>query len=127
MIVFPVPTTLDTLLLEDQLEAANLPSGVYVDGSDLVLGNLDESDRTAAQTVLDAHPAKAQAEAQRVAGERTNESTIRDRAGQALAANLTFLAAASPTNAQVVAQVKALTRQNNGLIRLVLNRFDGTD
>lgn len=56
-----------------------------------------------------------------------NEATIRDRATTALGTNTTFLGIASPTNAQIAAQVKALTRQNNGLIRLVLRRFDATD
>lgn len=56
-----------------------------------------------------------------------NETTIRDRAVTALADNQAFLTLASPTNAQTLTQVKALTRQTNGLIRLVLRRLDGTD
>lgn len=56
-----------------------------------------------------------------------NEATLRSRATDALATNRTFLALTSPTNAQVSAQVKALTKQNQGLIRLLLQRFDGTD
>lgn len=59
--------------------------------------------------------------------ERANRTTIETQATQALDTNRTFLANASPTNAQTLAQVKALTRQNNGLIRLLLNRLDGTD
>lgn len=59
--------------------------------------------------------------------EQVNEQTVRERAGQALATNRTFLAVASPTNAQVVAQVKALTRQMNGLVRLVLGQLDATE
>lgn len=53
-----------------------------------------------------------------------NEQTIRDRATQALAANATFMALASPTNAQTLAQVKALTKQLNGLIRLTVRALD---
>lgn len=59
--------------------------------------------------------------------EGQNEATLRQRAEAALQANRNFLALTSPTNAQTLAQVKALTRQNNGLIRMLLNRLDGTD
>lgn len=59
--------------------------------------------------------------------ESANEATIRDRTSGALATNATFLGLASPTNAQIAAQVKALARQNNGLIRLALRRFDSAD
>jgi hypothetical protein len=55
-----------------------------------------------------------------------NGSTLRSRADQALAANQAFLAS-SRTNAQSLAQVTALTRQMNGVIRLLLGRLDGTD
>lgn len=53
-----------------------------------------------------------------------NSVTIKDRAATALTNNVTFLALGSPSNAQVVAQVKALTRQVNGLIRLTINSLD---
>lgn len=56
----------------------------------------------------------------------TNRATIQQQAAAALDANRTFLAIASPTNAQTLAQVKALTRQNQGIIRLLLNQLDGT-
>lgn len=57
----------------------------------------------------------------------TNRATIQTQATDALAANRTFLGIASPTNAQTLAQVKALTRQNQGIIRLLLNELDGTN
>lgn len=47
-----------------------------------------------------------------------------DKATQALATNATFLALASPTHAQTLAQVKALTRENTAIIRLLLNKLD---
>lgn len=49
----------------------------------------------------------------------TNEAALLAKAKTALTNNATFLAIASPTNAQAVAQVQALTRQVNALIRLV--------
>jgi hypothetical protein len=52
-----------------------------------------------------------------------NEEAIRKSAAQALAANRTYLALTSPTNAQTLAQVRALTRQVNALIRLALDDF----
>jgi hypothetical protein len=59
--------------------------------------------------------------------ESSNAAQIRTAAGNALDGNRTFLAIQSPTNAQVVAQVRALTRQNQGLIRLTLGLLDGVD
>lgn len=57
----------------------------------------------------------------------TNGKTIEQQARQALTANRTFLALTTPNNAQAIAQVQALTRQTNGIIRLLLNELDGTD
>lgn len=56
-----------------------------------------------------------------------NDATIRAQAANALTANRTYAALASPTAAQTTAQVKALTRQNNAIIRLLLGKLDGTD
>jgi hypothetical protein len=56
-----------------------------------------------------------------------NLSTIQQQAAAALAANRTYYALAAPTLAQVTAQVKALTRQANGLIRLALDDLTGTN
>lgn len=72
-----------------------------------------------------ARPKTAQEQANDTAN--ANRTTIQTQAINALATNRTFLAIASPTNAQNAAQVKALTRQNNGIIRLLLNQLDGTD
>ena len=56
-----------------------------------------------------------------------NYDTIVAQAVGALVSNTAYIDLATPTNAQVAAQVKALTRQNNKIIRLVLGRLDGTD
>lgn len=53
-----------------------------------------------------------------------NRSSIEQRARDALTTNAAFLAITSPTNTQVVAQVRALTRQVNGLARLTLGELD---
>lgn len=55
-----------------------------------------------------------------------NAGAIRDAARNALAANRSFIAS-TPTAAQTTAQVKALSRQLNGVIRLLLGQLDGTD
>lgn len=62
-----------------------------------------------------------------VSPEQVNDETLRQQALTALAANRTYIGRASPTAAQQTAQIKALTQQNNGLIRLLLGLLDGTD
>lgn len=54
----------------------------------------------------------------------TNRTTIQTQAATALTNNRTYLAIGSPSNAQVVAQVRALTNQSQGVIRLLLNQLD---
>jgi hypothetical protein len=72
----------------------------------------------ALQSAVDAHVA---------VDEDANRATLEQRAANALAANNAFLALASPTNAQTLAQVKVLTRECSGLIRLALGLLDTTD
>lgn len=55
-----------------------------------------------------------------------NERTIAAKVDAALSVNDAFLALASPTNAQTLAQVKALTRECSGLIRLLRRKLDST-
>jgi hypothetical protein len=54
----------------------------------------------------------------------TNLNTLMGRAQTALTNNQAFLAIASPTTAQVATQAKALTRQVDAIIRLLLQQFD---
>lgn len=53
-----------------------------------------------------------------------NDAALRAKAINALAANVTFLAIASPTTAQVTAQVIALTKQVDAVIRVFLRVTD---
>jgi hypothetical protein len=53
-----------------------------------------------------------------------NADHLVSRALGALASNASFLGLGAPTNAQVLAQVQALTRQVNALIRLRLGHTD---
>ncbi len=53
-----------------------------------------------------------------------NAAALQAKAANALAGNAAFVALASPSNAQTLAQVKALTRQMDALIRLTLNQLD---
>jgi hypothetical protein len=53
-----------------------------------------------------------------------NRQTLTEQARQAMAANRTFLALASPSQAQSLAQIRALTRQVQALIRFTLADFD---
>lgn len=53
-------------------------------------------------------------------------ATIQARAQAALTTNATFLAIPSPSQAQAITQVQALTRECNGLIRLLLGQLDST-
>ena len=57
----------------------------------------------------------------------TNYQTLYTKGPQAIANNQTFLAVPAPTAAQTLAQVQALTRQVNALIRLQLALLDTTD
>ncbi len=69
-------------------------------------------------------------------GRKIDETTIEvdatadelhDRARQALQSNRDYLALSSPTAAQSREQVERLTRQVQGLIRLVIGQLDDVD
>jgi hypothetical protein len=81
------------------------------------------------EEIAEAEALAAEAAVEEAAREvlRTNAATIEDRMRQALDANATFLALASPTQAQTLAQVRRLTRECSALIRLALSELDTVD
>ncbi len=56
--------------------------------------------------------------------EEWNRRQLFDKAKSALTANATYLALATPTAAQNVAQIATLTKECNALIRLLLGSLD---
>lgn len=59
--------------------------------------------------------------------ELANYQTLVGKAPAAIANNQTFLALTAPTNAQTLAQVEALTRQVNAIIRLLVGQLEAVD
>lgn len=55
-----------------------------------------------------------------------NQQTLLAAAQAAITNNVAFLAIPAPTQAQGLAQIQALTRQVDALIRFALNMFDAT-
>lgn len=84
-------------------------SGPDADGSYVVTCDMEES---ALRQIVDCLEATQAIERQRRA--------LANGARSAIADNRDYLALTAPTNAQSVAQVKALTRQMSNLIRLVV-------
>jgi len=68
-------------------------------------------------------PAAQMAQIAVIGTNQTTVATLQAAARAALAANTTFLGIATPTTAQAVAQVRALTRQMDALIHLALNDY----
>ena len=82
-------------------------------------GSVSEANRAAIQSLISAYvldPTWAGGVA----------AVLASKAQAALSANATFLALASPTQAQTLAQVKTLTKECNALIRLALGLLDST-
>lgn len=80
---------------------------------DAVLNNI----RARTQAELDALPAELVAAA---AANEPQLDLLRQQAANATSTNDAFLAIGSPSNAQTLAQVRALTNQNNRIIAVLL-------
>lgn len=95
----------------------------------------DDDERVVWDFTADPHESRPYTDAENAAADERadaarrsrNDQHLRAAAAAALDGNRAFLALASPTNAQTLAQVKALTRQMNALARLVLGDLEGTD
>jgi hypothetical protein len=61
-----------------------------------------------------------------IAAAQNPSEKLHAAAKTAMTANATYIALVAPTNAQVVAQTKALTRQMNNVIRLLAGVLDGS-
>lgn len=86
----------------------------------VVKGAVAEANRAAIQALIDAY-VYDDTQAKLPPG---NQGVLLAKAAAALSTNQTFLALASPTNAQTLAQVRALTRETSALIRLLLGALD---
>lgn len=98
--------------------------------ADSVAGTVTHWNQAGTQTSTRALTADEVAQFTRATAEQTignNRATIEQRAETALAANAVYLARATPTNAQNLDQIRLLTRECNGIIRLILNRLETTD
>ena len=87
-------------------------------------------DMSGTQTLQRAYTTQENADAdarQQAATDDANRKSLQTKASNAIATNNNFLAIASPTNAQAVAQVQLLTRENTAIIRLLLGLLDSTD
>lgn len=75
---------------------------------------------SAVQSAIDAFDASEAAQAAWEEGRQPERKAIRQDAAQAIADNNAFLTVASPNNAAVLAQVRALTRQNNRIMQRLI-------
>jgi hypothetical protein len=79
-----------------------------------------QAQRDAALVALLAFDWSAAAHQAWVADQVPERRDLRNAAAQAIADNQTYLAIGTPSNAQVVAQVRRLTTQQNAIIRRII-------
>lgn len=107
MLTFTIPAGTDTDIFGRMLAESGLQTSLIVEGDQAQFPELTEEDRPAVLAVWDAYQER-QAERQAVI--------------DAMAANDAFLTDTNVTTAEAVTQVKALTRQMNGLVTLLNKR-----
>lgn len=111
MLTMNVPAGTNVDAFARLLVEAGIRTSITVEGGVASFAELEEADRAAVTAVWDTYQQRA-----------ADRKAVVD----ALNANQTYLAITGPTNAQVVAQVRALTQQINGLVK-ILNRRDVLD
>lgn len=79
-----------------------------------------EQQKSSAQVALAAFDWSQAAQDAWLDDQQPERKAIRQAAATAIAANDTFLAIATPTNAQTLAQVRQLTQQNNRIIQRLM-------
>jgi hypothetical protein len=79
-----------------------------------------EQEQAAAAAALAAFDFAAEADDAWLENENPERKTLRQLAATAIADNDAFLALATPTNAQVLAQVKRLTQQNTRVLKRII-------
>ena len=88
-----------------------------------VLGFTWDDDGLGIQFAVNLSAEEIRAVERRCATHNPTEEALYREGREAYIANRTFLALTSPTTAQSITQVQALTRQTNALIRLALGQF----
>lgn len=117
---FEVPVGIVGDQLADEMRAAGVEASVYIESD--MLAVYADADEATVRALVEAHSPPPSP-----TPEWENERTLAARADSALTANAAFLALASPTQAQTLAQVKTLTKECTALIRLLLRKFDSAD
>lgn len=109
-------------MIADDLDQA-IKAVCPIDGVCVALGRIDyrpeatAAQRAAAAAVLAGWDFSDTAQQARDDAKQPERTQLRQAAVQSLADNATYLAIATPTQAQVVAQVRALTQQTNRIIK----------
>ena len=108
------------LRLHATIEAAGIPV-VQCEENRIVYGDAATAEQqTQGNAILAAFDWSEEAHVAWVEDQYPDRKAIRQAAAGAIADNDAFLALASPTNAQVLAQVKRLTQQNTRIIKRLI-------